>query len=151
MSRQAYIKTFGCQMNEHDSHQMRRVLEKSGYTMTDNSDDASLILLNTCSVRHNPENKVYSLLGTLRDQKIANPDLIVGVAGCVAQQEGKNILRREKTVDLVFGPDNFFRLPEMIAAVRDGQRVCETQWLPRNRKVQNFIPEEWVENGHVEA
>ena len=151
MPDQAYIKTFGCQMNEHDSHQMRRVLEKGGFGITETPEDASLILVNTCSVRHNPENKVYSLLGTLREQKLANPDLIVGVAGCVAQQEGESILKREKLVDMVFGPDNFFRLPKMIASVRAGERVCETKWLPRERKIQNFIPEEWVEDGHVEG
>lgn len=151
MKEKAYIRTFGCQMNEHDSFQMISVLKKEGYTITDNPEEASVILVNTCSVRHNPENKVYSLLGTLRDQKKSNPDLIVGVAGCVAQQEGENILRREKVVDMVFGPDNFFRLPEMLNTVRNGERVCETKWMPRQRKIQNFIPEEWIECGHVEG
>ncbi len=151
MPKQAYIKTFGCQMNEHDSFRMMDILRSEGYAITDRIEDASIILLNTCSVRHNPENKVYSFLGALRPRKRANPDLIIGVAGCVAQQEGRNILEREKAVDLVFGPDNYFRLPEMIAAVRRGERVCETQWLPRERKIQNFIPEEWVERGHVDG
>jgi tRNA-2-methylthio-N6-dimethylallyladenosine synthase len=77
--------------------------------------------------------------------------LIVGVAGCVAQQEGEAILEREKLVDLVFGPDNLFRLPEMLERVQSGERVCETKWLPRDRKLQNFIPEEWVETGHVDG
>ncbi len=151
MTEKAYIRTFGCQMNEHDSFQMMSVLEKEGFSITENPEDASVILVNTCSVRHNPENKVYSLLGTLRDQKKANPDLVIGVAGCVAQQEGETILRREKVVDMVFGPDNYFRLPEMLAEVRSGKRVCETKWMPRQRKIQNFIPEEWVECGHVEG
>lgn len=151
MTPKAYIKTFGCQMNEHDSLQMQNVLTAQGYQMTDRQEDASLVLLNTCSVRHNPENKVYSMLGMLREQKESNPDLIVGVAGCVAQQEGETILKREKLVDMVFGPDNFFRLPEMIESVRQGERVCETKWLPREKKIQNFVPEEWVERGHVEG
>lgn len=151
MTPKAYIKTFGCQMNEHDSHRMVGVLEAQGYAMTDRPEEASLVLLNTCSVRHNPENKTYSMLGALRDQKRDNPDLIVGVAGCVAQQEGETILKREKLVDLVFGPDNLFRLPEMIDRVRQGERVCATEWMPRQRKIQNFIPEEWVERGHVEG
>ncbi len=151
MKEKAYIRTFGCQMNEHDSFQMMSVLKKEGYTITDNPEEASVILVNTCSVRHNPENKVYSLLGTLRDQKKSNPDLIIGVAGCVAQQEGESILRREKVVDMVFGPDNFFRLPEMLNSVRNGERVCETKWMPRQRKIQNFIPEEWIDCGHVEG
>ncbi|MFM1919658.1 MAG: hypothetical protein RLZZ303_1292 [Candidatus Hydrogenedentota bacterium] len=147
----AYIKTFGCQMNEHDSFQMRNVLEREGYGMTDNPEDAELILLNTCSVRQNPENKLYSFLGQVREQKKSRPGVIVAVGGCVAQQEGETILKREKTVDLVFGPDNLFRLPEMLAQVKQGERVCDTRWMPRERKIQNFIPEEWVEHGHVEG
>lgn len=149
--KKAYIRTFGCQMNEHDSFRMQALLEASGYCVTDSPDDASLILVNTCSVRHNPENKVYSLLGRLRRRKLEDPDVIIGVGGCVAQQEGTAILERERAVDLVFGPDNLFRLPEMIARVRAGERVCETGWLPRQHKVQNFIPEEWVERGHVDG
>ena len=151
MTPKAYIRTFGCQMNEHDSFRMTGVLRESGYEMTERPEEATLILVNTCSVRENPENKVYSLLGALKQQKAANPDLIVGVAGCVAQQEGKTILKRSKVVDMVFGPDNFFRLPEMIAEVKAGGRVCETKWQPRQQKIQNFIPEEWVERGHVEG
>ncbi|MBI2431732.1 MAG: tRNA (N6-isopentenyl adenosine(37)-C2)-methylthiotransferase MiaB [Candidatus Hydrogenedentes bacterium] len=138
-------------MNEHDSFRMMDVLRDSGYEMTEDPQQAGLILVNTCSVRQNPENKVYSFLGTLREQKRQHPDLIVGVAGCVAQQEGETILQREKLVDLVFGPDNYFRLPEMLDAVKAGERVCETQWLPRQHKIQNFIPEEWVERGHVDG
>lgn len=151
MQPKAYIKTFGCQMNEHDTFQMRNVLEREGYGMTENPEDAELILLNTCSVRQNPENKVYSFLGQVREQKKARPEVIVAVGGCVAQQEGETILKREKTVDLVFGPDNLFRLPEMLAQVKQGERVCDTRWMPRERKIQNFIPEEWVEHGHVEG
>ena len=151
MADKAFIRTYGCQMNEHDSYRMVEVLKADGYELTDNPDEASLVLVNTCSVRHNPENKVYSLLGTLRKRKEKEPNLIIGVAGCVAQQEGKTILKREKAVDMVFGPDNFFKLPEMIDAVKKGERVCDTEWMPRDRKIQNFIPEEWVERGHVEG
>lgn len=151
MKPKAYIKTFGCQMNEHDTFQMRNVLEKEGYALTEAPDDAALILLNTCSVRQNPENKVYSFLGAIREHKRERPDVIIAVGGCVAQQEGETILKREKTVDLVFGPDNLFRLPEMLAEVKEGRRVCDTRWMPRERKIQNFIPDEWVEHGHVEG
>ena len=146
-----HIKTFGCQMNEHDSQRMAAILEQEGYAPAPEAAHAGLVLINTCSVRHNPENKVYSLLGTLRQAKQAHPEMIIGVAGCVAQQEGTRILKREKAVDLVFGPDNYFRLPEMIARVRAGERLCETAWMPREKKVQNFIPEEWVERGHVDG
>lgn len=151
MQLRAFIQTYGCQMNEHDSHQMRNLLAAEGYAFTDRPEEASLILLNTCSVRGNPENKVYSFLGTLRELKREKPNTIVAVAGCVAQQEGENILRRDKSVDLVVGPDNLFRLPELVRSVREGKRVCETGWMPRQRKIQNFIPEEWVERGHVDG
>ncbi len=148
----AYIQTFGCQMNEHDSYRMVEVLAQQGYAMTEEVDEASLVILNTCSVRQNPENKVYSLLGRLRRLKRRDAEVIIGVGGCVAQQEGEKILERERCVDMVFGPDNYFRLPEMIAQVRQGERVLATKWLPRAAdRVQNFVPEEWVERGHVEG
>jgi tRNA-2-methylthio-N6-dimethylallyladenosine synthase len=151
MSKKAYIQTYGCQMNEHDTHRMMGVLAREGYAPAEGPEGADLVLINTCSVRQNPENKVYSQLGRLRGLKRANPELIIGVGGCVAQQEGERILEREKAVDLVFGPDNLFRLPEMIARVRRGERVLMTKWQPHDRRVQNFIPEEWVEQGHVEG
>ena len=152
MKQRAFIQTYGCQMNEHDSFRMMEVLSRHGYERADRPEDASLILLNTCSVRHNPENKVYSQLGRLRQLKRDNPDLIVGVGGCVAQQQGEAILKREKIVDLVFGPDHFFRLPEMIETVRNGQRVLMTDWAERpDDRVQNFVPDEWLEAGHVEG
>lgn len=151
MPKKAFIQTYGCQMNEHDTHQMMGVLAREGYAATERPEDADLVLINTCSVRHNPENKVYSQLGRLRGLKQSNPELIIGVGGCVAQQEGENILEREKSVDMVFGPDNLFRLPEMIERVRRGERVLMTKWQPHDRRVQNFIPEEWVEHGHVDG
>ncbi|MBU3916474.1 tRNA (N6-isopentenyl adenosine(37)-C2)-methylthiotransferase MiaB [bacterium] len=138
-------------MNEHDSSRMATILEREGYDMTDNIKDADLVLINTCSVRENPENKVYSLLGRLSRRKRGNPDLIVGVAGCVAQQEGKRILKREKSVDLVFGPDTIFQLPEMLAEVESGKRVLNTDWMARDRKIQNFIPDQELTTGTVEG
>ena len=151
MSKKAFIQTYGCQMNEHDSQRMAAVLGKEGYALTETPDDASLVIVNTCSVRENPENKVYSQLGRLRTLKESNPDLVIGVGGCVAQQEGEAILKREKAVDIVFGPDNFFTLPEMIDRVKHGERVVETEWMPRDKKVQNFVPEEWIDQGHVDG
>lgn len=148
--KKAFIQTYGCQMNEHDTHKMKGVLVGEGYEITEVLDEASLVVINTCSVRANPENKVYSYVGRLRELKASNPDLIVAVGGCVAQQEGEAILARDKTVDAVFGPDNLFRLPEIIERVRAGERVCMTKWQPHEKRVQNFIPEQWVENGHVE-
>ena len=91
--KKAYIQTYGCQMNEHDTYRMAGLLVAEGYEMTEEVDDANLVLVNTCSVRHNPENKVYSQLGRLRDLKKTRDDLIIGVGGCVAQQEGEAILK----------------------------------------------------------
>ena len=147
----AYIKTYGCQMNEHDTQRMYDMLDSLGYAAVSTPEEADVILVNTCSVRANPENKVYSFLGALRPFKQRNPALIVGVAGCVAQQEGEKILQRERCVDLVFGPDNLFRLGEMLAEVAAGRRLCDTHWAERGGRVQNFVPEEWVERGHVEG
>lgn len=149
--KKAFIQTYGCQMNDHDSQRMTALLNKEDYEMTSNVEEASLIIVNTCSVRENPENKVYSLLGRLRKLKDQRKDLIIAVAGCVAQREGENILKREKAVDMVFGPDNLFLLPEMLAAVERGERVLKTEWQPRDKKIQNFIPEEWIEAGHVDG
>ncbi len=150
--KRAFIQTYGCQMNEHDSQRMAGVLASEGYSLVDAPDQADLILINTCSVRHNPENKVYSFLGRLRRLKADNPGLIIGVTGCVAQQEGEQILRREKAVDLVVGPDNFFDLPAMLEGVRAGERVLATEWQRRPAdRISNFVPEEWIEAGHVDG
>jgi len=138
-------------MNEHDSQRMLDLLADSGYLPATSPEEATLIVLNTCSVRHNPENKVFSFLGMLRGIKQQRPETIVAVAGCVAQQEGRLIQQRESIVDLVFGPDQMFRLPELLDQVRAGKRVCATDWLPHTGRTQNFIPEEWVERGHVEG
>ncbi len=148
-----HILTFGCQMNEHDSFRMAEILRACGYEDAQSLDEADLILINTCSVRKNPENKVYSMLGTLRRLKDSDRDIIIGVAGCVAQQEGERILQREKCVDLVFGPDHYFRLPEMLERVKHGERVLETAWSEPSSKsrVDNFIPEEWLEAGHLDG
>ncbi|MCX5758636.1 MAG: hypothetical protein NTU83_09050 [Candidatus Hydrogenedentes bacterium] len=126
MSSKAFIQTYGCQMNEHDSFRMMEILSTLGYERTREIGEASLVLVNTCSVRHNPENKVYSFLGMLEKQKQRNPALIVGVAGCVAQQSGAAILRRARVVDMVFGPDQMFRLPEMLQAVQHGEGASTT-------------------------
>jgi tRNA-2-methylthio-N6-dimethylallyladenosine synthase len=112
-----YIKTFGCQMNEYDSDKMADVLHSaSGMEQTDNPDNADLILFNTCSVREKAQEKVFHDLGRVRHLKKANPDLLIGVGGCVASQEGKEIVKRAPFVDLVFGPQTLHRLPQLIAA-----------------------------------
>ncbi len=133
-------------MNEYDTDKMLKVLQGDNYTYTEKTDDADLIILNTCSVREKAEQKVYSLLGRLRPLKDKNPNLVIGVGGCVAQQEGRNILDRAKTVDMVFGTDNLFDLPEMLEDVRQGNRVLQTERKAYKQKVRNFIPDFTFEN-----
>ncbi|GCB02366.1 tRNA-i(6)A37 methylthiotransferase [Sulfuriferula multivorans] len=117
--KKVFIKTFGCQMNEYDSDKMADVLRASdGLIPTDNPADADVILFNTCSVREKAQEKVFSDLGRVRELKDANPDLIIGVGGCVASQEGMTIIDRAPYVDIVFGPQTLHRLPALIAKRR---------------------------------
>ncbi|HWX00172.1 tRNA (N6-isopentenyl adenosine(37)-C2)-methylthiotransferase MiaB, partial [Collimonas sp.] len=119
MQKKVFIKTFGCQMNEYDSDKMADVLNASdGLVKTDRPEDADVILLNTCSVREKAQEKVFSDLGRLRELKRNNPDLLIGVGGCVASQEGAAIIKRAPYVDMVFGPQTLHRLPEMISQRR---------------------------------
>jgi tRNA-2-methylthio-N6-dimethylallyladenosine synthase len=119
MPRRVFIRTFGCQMNEYDSAKMADVLAAAdGYERVATPEDADVILFNTCSVREKSQEKVFSDLGTVRHLKRARPDLIIGVGGCVASQEGGAIVARAPFVDLVFGPQTLHRLPELIAARR---------------------------------
>ena len=137
--RKVHIQTWGCQMNEHDTDKMLGVL-KQDYVFTEHPEEADLILLNTCSVREKAEHKVFSQLGKLRKLQAQKPNLRIGVGGCVAQQEGKAILQRARNVDLVFGTDNFYDLPELLAKVEQGQRVVRTERKAHRQKVRNFVP-----------
>ena len=111
-----YIKTFGCQMNEYDSEKMADVLHANdGMTTTNDPAEADVILLNTCSIREKAEDKVFSDLGRLRELKKLKPELLIGVGGCVASQEGQQIISRAPYVDVVFGPQTLHRLPDLIA------------------------------------
>jgi len=115
MSKKLYIKTMGCQMNEYDSDKMADVLREShGYELTDTVGDADLLLVNTCSIRDKAAEKVFSQLGRWRALKEKNPDIRIGVGGCVASQEGEGIIDRAPYVDIVFGPQTLHRLPAMI-------------------------------------
>ena len=120
MAKHVYIKTFGCQMNERDSEIIEQLLAESGYIGVDDPGMADLILLNTCSIRAKAEQKVYSMLGQLRDEKASRPGLRIGVAGCVAQQEGEEIFRRMGHVDIVLGTQQIYRLPDMLARLERG-------------------------------
>ena len=119
MSKNLYIKTFGCQMNERDSEIIEQLLAQEGYVPTDSAGNADVILINTCSIREKAEQKVFSLLGHLREEKARNPALLLGVTGCVAQQEGEQIRERMPHVDLIVGTQQIYRLPEMLARLTD--------------------------------
>jgi len=128
MAKKLYIKTYGCQMNVYDSERMAESLAASGYESVNAPEGADLILLNTCHIREKAAEKVYSELGRLKPLKAANPDLRIGVAGCVAQAEGEEIVARAPLVDLVVGPQAYHRLPELEAEARAGRRAVLTDF-----------------------
>lgn len=123
-----YIKTYGCQMNVYDSERMAEALGGRGYVQTDSPDDADMILLNTCHIREKAAEKIYSELGRFKGLRAQKPDLKIGVAGCVAQAEGEEIMRRQPMVDLVVGPQSYHRLPKMDEALARGERALDTDF-----------------------
>ena len=123
-----FIKTYGCQMNVYDSERMAEAMGGAGYVETATPDDADMILLNTCHIREKAAEKVYSELGRFKDLKAAKPGLKIGVAGCVAQAEGAEIMRRQPMVDLVVGPQSYHRLPELEAKAGQGARALDTDF-----------------------
>ena len=124
MGTKLYIKTYGCQMNEYDSQKTLEILKQDPtIEETSNPDEADIILLNTCSIREKAEEKVYSELGRLRKLKIQNPNLKIGVGGCVASQEGKNIFKRAPYVDLIFGPQTIHKVPSLLSETNKIQAV----------------------------
>ena len=136
-----YIKTFGCQMNEYDSDKMADVLRAAeGFEKTDTPDDADVILFNTCSVREKAQEKVFSDLGRARKLKAKNPNIIIGVGGCVASQEGASIVSRAPYVDVVFGPQTLHRLPELIAKNRATGRPQVDIAFPEIEKFDHLPP-----------
>ncbi|MEM9581313.1 MAG: tRNA (N6-isopentenyl adenosine(37)-C2)-methylthiotransferase MiaB, partial [Pseudomonadota bacterium] len=127
-TKKLFIKTYGCQMNVYDSERMAEALGAQGYTETQSPDDADMILLNTCHIREKAAEKVYSELGRFKGLKAEKPDLKIGVAGCVAQAEGQEIMRRQPMVDLVVGPQSYHRLAEMEAKTREGAKALDTDF-----------------------
>ena len=136
-AKKVFVKTYGCQMNVYDSQRMTDALAADGYTATDAIAEADLVLLNTCHIREKAAEKVYSELGRIRDMKaeraIAGRELLIGVAGCVAQAEGAEIIRRSPAVDLVIGPQTYHRLPDVLARVRGGEKIVETEYAGQVR------------------
>jgi len=141
VTRKLYIRTFGCQMNEYDSAKMADVLhEADGLEPTDRPDDADVILFNTCSVREKAQQRVFHDLGRVRALKDANPDLIIGVGGCVASQEGAAIVARAPYVDVVFGPQTLHRLPDLIARRRATGKSQVDVSFPEIEKFDHLPP-----------
>lgn len=151
MSKKVFIKTYGCQMNVYDSNRMMSALKPHGYEVSESSDDADLVILNTCHIREKAAEKVYSEIGRLKQTKNAKAeegkDMFIAVAGCVAQAEGAEMMKRAPAVDLVLGPQTYHRLPDMLedakaqrAAGRSSSRVMDTEF-PVDTKF-DFLPEE---------
>ena len=150
-AKKLYIATFGCQMNEYDSLKMAQLLQNE-YVTVKGPEEADLVLVNTCSIREKAEHKLYSLVGRFRDLKSARPGLIIGVGGCVAQQEGERLLKGLPFLDIVFGPQGLYGLPDMIKAIEGGEGpICATGLgrdfaipfikgpLPEKRPVRAFV------------
>jgi len=146
VAKKLYIKTFGCQMNEYDSDRMADVLAAEGIEKTDSPEDADVILFNTCSVREKAQEKVFHDLGRVRLLKQARPDLVIGVGGCVASQEGDAIVRRAPYVDVVFGPQTLHRLPQLIRERRASGRPQVDVSFPEIEKF-DALPPARVEGG----
>ena len=127
-AKKLFIKTYGCQMNVYDSERMVETLEGQGYIQTDKAENADMILLNTCHIREKAADKIFSELGKFKGIKSANPNLKIGVAGCVAQAEGAEIIRRQPMVDLVVGPQSYHKLPQMEARIQTGARALDTDF-----------------------
>ena len=141
MPRKLYIHTFGCQMNEYDSSRMADLLAEShGFQRTDDANDADMVLLNTCSVREKAQEKVFSMLGRWRQIKQRKDDLVIGVGGCVASQEGRMIMQRAPYVDMVFGPQTLHRLPQMLDEVLEENRSSVDVSFPEIEKFDNLPP-----------
>lgn len=145
MQKKVFIKTFGCQMNEYDSDKMVDVLGASdGLVRTDTPEDADVILFNTCSIREKSQEKVFSDLGRIKELKRKNPELVIGVGGCVASQEGDAIVKRAPYVDVVFGPQTLHRLPQLIQDRRQSGKAQVDISFPEIEKF-DFLPPSKVE------
>lgn len=146
MTKHLYIKSYGCQMNAYDSDRMKDVLAPLGYEVTENQEDADLIILNTCHIREKAAEKVYSELGRIRERKQEREkegkQTLIAVAGCVAQAEGEEVMRRAPYVDMVFGPQSYHQLPELLAQCHAGDSLNAKKTgssLRRNDRTGNKI------------
>ena len=139
-SKKTYIETFGCQMNERDSEIMGQILANIDYSPTEDIKQADVIVINTCSIRDKAEQKVYSLLGRLKKLKEKKPSLIISVAGCVAQQEGERLQARMPQVDIVIGPQEIYKLPELVSKATQRNKPQLAVDLSPNFKIPRYSP-----------
>lgn len=144
------IRTYGCQMNEHDTEVMAGIFTDMGYTPTTEVTEADIILLNTCAIRENAENKVFGEIGHLKPLKLENPDLIIGVCGCMSQEESvvNRILKKHQHIDLIFGTHNIHRLPDLIKEAMFGKEMIVEVWSTEGDIIEN-LPK--VRNGKIKA
>ncbi|WAA13523.1 tRNA (N6-isopentenyl adenosine(37)-C2)-methylthiotransferase MiaB [Fervidibacillus halotolerans] len=145
-----FIRTYGCQMNEHDTEVMAGIFVELGYEPTENTDDADVILLNTCAIRENAENRVFGELGHLKSLKLEKPDLLLGVCGCMAQEEGvvNRILQKYQHVDMVFGTHNIHRLPYILKEAYMSKEMVVEVWSKEGNVVEN-LPK--LRKGNIKA
>ncbi|MBS4084904.1 MAG: radical SAM protein, partial [Rhizobiales bacterium] len=143
-SRKVHIKSFGCQMNVYDARRMADTLARDGYAETASAEEADLIILNTCHIREKAVEKVYSELGRLREMReeaaLHGRKPMIAVAGCVAQAEGKEIIRRAPSVRVVVGPQNIHRISELVARAKDGEAVVDTEFAVEDKFEQLAAP-----------
>jgi len=138
--RQVYIETFGCQMNERDSEIMAQKLREAAYTTTPDPATADLVVVNTCSIREKAEQKAYSLLGRLKRMKAKRPEMVIAVAGCVAQQDGQHLFDRMPFVDIVVGPQKIYQLPLLVDSVRLNRKPQLSTELDSDFSIPSFLP-----------
>lgn len=136
--KKVHILTYGCQMNVSDSEKIISSLRTVGYEKTGSIDDADLVILNTCSVRAKAEEKIYGILFTMKGELKKNPDLLIGVGGCVAQQEGEKLLEKVPHLSFVFGTHSLHLLPQMVRAAEEGKRVAETSFIDNDSRLDLF-------------
>jgi len=150
MGRKFYIRTYGCQMNEHDTEVMAGIFIGLGYEATDTVEDADVILLNTCAIRENAENKVFGELGHLKSLKLEKPDLLLGVCGCMSQQESvvNRILEKHHFVDMIFGTHNIHRLPDILHEAYMSKEMVVEVWSKEGDVIEN-LPK--VRRGNIKA
>jgi len=147
-SKKTYIETFGCQMNERDSEIMGQILANIDYSPTEDIKQADVIVINTCSIRDKAEQKVYSLLGRLKKLKEKKPSIIISVAGCVAQQEGERLQARMPQVDIVIGPQEIYKLPELVSKATQRNKPQLAVDLSPNFKIPRYSPPSPARTSH---